>query len=139
LIDADDRDPAQFLEELEGVLHTCNPPPDTFFCIAIEETEAWYFGDREAILKAFPRAKKAELNKYVQDSVCGTWERLADALVEGGSKAVKKSGGPDQGALKHRWAREIGPHMKPEINRSPSFNKLRDGLKRITQAEGVQS
>jgi Domain of unknown function (DUF4276) len=133
VVDSDDRNCADFLSELKQVLSNCNPAPNTLFHLAIEETEAWYFGDGEAINAAYPKAKKSELNKYVQDSICGTWERLADALVNGGSSEVKKQGWPAPGELKHEWAIKIGQHMNPEINKSPSFIKLRDGLRRITQ------
>jgi Domain of unknown function (DUF4276) len=139
VVDADDRDCKGFLDELQGVLSSCNPAPETLFRIVIEETESWYFGDSDAILKAYPKAKRTELNKYIQDSVCGTWERLADALVAGGSVAVKKNGSPHAGDLKHEWARNIGPHMNPDNNTSPSFKKFRDGLRRITQHATVQS
>jgi hypothetical protein len=58
----------------------CNPAPDTLFRLAIEEIEAWYFGDRDALLAAYPRAKLDVLGKYVQDSTCDTWELLAGAV-----------------------------------------------------------
>jgi hypothetical protein len=139
VVDADNRDCKDFLAELRGVLSACRSAPPTLFRIAIEETEAWYFGDRDAILNAYPRAKKAELNKYAQDSICGTWERLADALVAGGSSLVKKIGSPHAGDLKHDWAEKIGPYMNPESNQSPSFIKFRDGVRRITQHNNAQS
>lgn len=66
--------------------------PHVLFRIAIEEMEAWLLGDREAVLREFPRAKQAVLNAYVQDSVCGTWETLADAVFPGGHKELKRRG-----------------------------------------------
>jgi Domain of unknown function (DUF4276) len=133
VVDVDSRDFNSFLAELKTVLSACNPAPETLFCIAVEETEAWYFGDKDAILSAYPKARKAEINKYVQDSICGTWERLADVLIAGGSTSVKNNSSPHAGDLKHEWAKKIGPYMDPEINESPSFQKLRDGLRQITQ------
>lgn len=131
VLDADKRDCATFLIELKVAVDACNPVPNTMFRLAIEEIEAWYFGDQDALLAAYPRAKKEVLGRYVQDSACGTWELLADALHPGGSLAIKKAGWPLPGQVKHEWAEKIGPLMDPERNVSPSFWKLRDGLRRL--------
>jgi hypothetical protein len=134
VLDADDRDCATFLAELRAVAASRGADAKTLFRLAIEETEAWYFGDPEALQAAYPRAKKAVLKCYEQDAVCGTWEMLADALHPGGLAAVRKPGGRRPGDLKHEWANRIGPLMNPDINRSPSFGKLRDGLRRLIAA-----
>lgn len=91
--------------------------------------EAWYLGDRQALLAAYPRAKMDVLNRYQQDTVCGTWELLADATHPGGSAAIRKAGWPLPGQLKHEWAEKIRPYMRIDDNQSPSFCKLRDGLR----------
>lgn len=67
--------------------------------------EAWYLGDRNALLRAYPRAKKEVLNRYVQDSICDTWELLADALYAGGSASIKKAGWPLPGQVASLAAR----------------------------------
>lgn len=56
---------------------------------------------------------------------------LADAIHPGGAVAVKKAGWPLPGQLKHEWAEKIGPEMNIEHNASPSFCKLREGLRRL--------
>ena len=99
--------------------------------MAIEEIEAWYLGDRSALTTAYPQAKLKALDSYVQDSVCGTWEVLANAIHPGGAVAVKRAGWPLPGQLKHEWAERIGPLMDIENNASPSFRKLRDSLRRL--------
>jgi hypothetical protein len=81
---------------------------------------------------AFPKAKSGVLKRYEQDSICGTWELLADAVYPGGIAAVHRAGWPRPGQIKHEWANQIGPKMNPETNLSPSFQKLRDGLRRLT-------
>ena len=43
---------------------------------AIEESEAWLLGDREALIAAYPDINLEILDTYVQDSQCGTWELL---------------------------------------------------------------
>ncbi len=51
------------------------------------------------------------MKNYVQDSVCETWELLADAVHTGGSSAIKKAGWPLPGQVKHEWAKKIAPLM----------------------------
>lgn len=131
VLDSDRRDCKIFLAELRGLLQRCLPAPNTLFRLAIEEMEAWYLGDRQALLAAYPRAKADVLNRYTQDSVCGTWEVLADAVHPGGSAAILKAGWPSPGQMKHEWADNIGPRMNVEQNVSPSFCKFRDGLRRL--------
>ena len=131
VLDTDRRNCKEFLKELKSLVKRCNPAPHTVFRLAIEETEAWYLGDRAALLKAFPRAKREVLDRYVQDSVCGTWELLADAVYAGGVAAIKKVGWPLPGQLKHEWAEKIGPFMDLHHNVSPSFGKFRDGLSKL--------
>jgi len=135
IVDTDDRDCSSFLRELKEVAETCDMADKTLFRLAIEEIEAWYFGDREALLEAYPRARQNVLDSYVQDNVCGTWETLADAVYPGGSAAIKKVGWPLPGELKHQWAEEIGIFMNVDRNVSPSFCKLRDGLRRLAKSE----
>ena len=133
MLDSDRRDCKAFLAELKALLSRCQPAPNTLFRLAIEEMEAWFLGDRTALLAAYPRAKKDVLNLYKQDSVCGTWELLADAVYPGGSQAIKKAGWPLPGRIKHEWAESIGPHMDSARNLSPSFCKFRDGLQRLVR------
>ncbi|MBL8395839.1 MAG: hypothetical protein JNK99_14005 [Candidatus Accumulibacter sp.] len=128
VVDNDERDCKVFLGELKALLAKCDPAPNTLFRLAIEEMEAWYFGDRQAILSAYPKAKMAVLDAYVQDSLCGTWERLADAVYPGGSAAIRKAGWPLPGQVKDEWAEAIARYMNAEENQSPSFAKFRDGI-----------
>lgn len=131
VLDADNRECRAFLAELKSLAAKCNPAPRTLFRLAIEEMEAWYLGDRQCILKAYPRAKRDVMDRYTQDSVCGTWELLADAVYPGGSAAIKKAGWPLPGQIKHEWAEKITPFMDVSNNTSPSFSKFRDGLLRL--------
>jgi Fe-S cluster assembly ATPase SufC len=76
-------------------------------------------------------AKREVLDRYVQDSVCNTWELLADAVHVGGFAAIKNAGWPLSGQIKHEWAEKMGPLMNLAQNESPSFCKFRDGLSRM--------
>lgn len=131
VLDVDNRNCVDFLSELKALAAEGNSPPNTMFRLAIEEMEAWYFGDRHAIQAAYPHAKVDVLDGYVQDSVCNTWEVMADAVHAGGSASIKKAGWPLPGQIKHEWAEKIGPLIDPDRNISPSFGKLRDGLRRL--------
>lgn len=131
VVDLDSQDCARFKQELLGVLQTCNPRPTTLFRIAIEEGEAWLLGDRDAVKAAYPNAKDAVLNGYTQDSICGTWEVLADAVHPGGSAPLKSAGYPTAGRAKCDWARSIAPRLDVNRNRSRSFQVFRDGVRRL--------
>jgi hypothetical protein len=131
ILDSDRRDCKAFLKELKKIAKECGQSSNIMFRLAIEEMEAWYLGDRRALEAAYPRAKRNVLSRYVQDSVCETWELLADAVHPGGSLAIKKAGWPLPGQIKHEWAKAIGPLMSPDGNTSPSFGKFRSGLLRL--------
>ena len=118
-------------------MRVCNPAPVTLFRIAIEESEAWLLGDPDAVMAAYPNARRAVLDRYVQDSVCGTWEALADAVHPDGAARLKRLGYPAAGAAKSEWAEKIAPHMDVERNRSKSFQVFRDGVRRL--AAGPQN
>jgi len=63
------------------------------------------------------------LQTYQQDSICGTWEKLADIIYKGGIKQMKKdcSSYAEIGKIKCEWAEKIGQYMVLENNKSPSF------------------
>lgn len=126
--DLDDKDLKNFRQELLNIQNACNPKPQTQFCFSIEEGEAWLLGDIAAIKLAYPNAKDAVLNVYVNDSICGTWERLADAVYRGGSPALSEKGWQAVGAEKSHWAENIAPHMDVFNNASPIFNYFRSKL-----------
>jgi hypothetical protein len=90
--------------------------------MAIEELEAWYFGDGEVLVAAYPRidphlAQQATFRD--PDAITGgTWERLETLLKyyhPGGLEKV-------------RAAEEISNHMLPERNQSKSFQVFRSAL-----------
>jgi hypothetical protein len=133
--DLDSRCLSDFRKELIDLVNESNPKPETYFCIAIEEGEAWYLGDLMALKKAFPRAKDAVLKSYTNDSICNTWELLANAVFPGGAQKLSQNGYQRIGKEKTVWAEEIAPHMDVDNNLSPSFCYFRDKLRRITNRE----
>ena len=126
--DLDARSCKSFLRELNRVLDSCDPKPQTRFCIAIEEGEAWFLGDMPAIKSAYPKAKRSVLKQYVNDSICGTWELLADAIFPGGKTKLSEKSPEARGKQKSKWAEKICPRMDVRNNKSPSFNHFREKL-----------
>jgi len=126
-----------FRNELHTILNACNPKPETRFCVAIEEGEAWFLGDIPALKKAYPKAKDAVLNTYINDSICGTWEKLADAIFQGGSAALSKKGWQAIGAEKSIWAVKITPHMDVNNNASPSFGYFRTKIMALAESNSI--
>jgi len=126
--DLDDKCLKEFRHSLLAILNACNPRPTTGLCIAVEEGEAWFFGDMNAIKSAYPKAKDTVLSSYVNDSICDTWEKLADAVYPGGAQRLSKQGWQTVGREKSKWAAEISQHMDVQNNRSPSFCYFRDKL-----------
>jgi hypothetical protein len=135
VLDADARDCVTFLAELDSLAALCGASHLVLFRLAIEETEAWNLGDRTALRRAYPKARMRTLDHYIQDSICGTWELVAEAIHTGGMRAIRKAGWPLPGQIKHEWADRIGPLLDPEVNQSPSFGKLRDGIRRLISNE----
>ncbi|MFM2064798.1 MAG: hypothetical protein RLZZ507_4469 [Cyanobacteriota bacterium] len=129
ICDLDDRCLSAFRKQLLELENSCNSKPKTQFCIAIEEGEAWYLGDLAAVKKAYPSAKQAVLNSYTNDDICGTWEKLADAVSSGGCQKLSKLGYQAIGKEKAVWAEKISPFMDIENNQSPSFCYFRDKLR----------
>jgi hypothetical protein len=88
--------------------------------IAIEELEAWYFGDWEAVRAAYPRARAnvpATARFRDPDAIAGgTWEAFEQVM-----KAVGYFPG---GLEKVAAAREVGKHMSLLANQSRSFRSF---------------
>jgi hypothetical protein len=93
--------------------------------IAIEELEAWYFGDWQAVQAAYPgvSATIPRKAKYRNpDAISGgTWESFEQVMQEAGYFRA--------GFRKIEAARAIAPHMDPARNSSKSFQVFRDALR----------
>ena len=84
--------------------------------IVIEELEAWYFGDPEAICNAYPRVSLRTLNQAHYrdpDAISDTWEAL--------ERVLQRKGYFHGGIKKVEAARNIADHIAPQRNRSRSF------------------
>ena len=132
--DLDDKCLKEFRQQLFTVLKSCDPRPTTRFCIAVEEGEAWLLGDIPAIKAAYPGARLDVLNSYRSDSICGTWELLADALFAGGSIGLRNKGWHAVGREKTLWSEEIAPGINVAVNTSPSFQYFRHKLRELASS-----
>ena len=85
--------------------------------LAIEQLEAWFFGDWDAVRRAYPRVNAHIPSKQGYrdpDAIAGgTWEALERILQRGGYFRT--------GLRKIELARNIAQHMDPRRNRSRSF------------------
>lgn len=92
--------------------------------IAIEELEAWYFGDWPAVRIAYPKVSPDVPNQAgFRDSDAvrgGTWETF--------ERVLQRHGYFKAGLPKVETARRIGALMDPGRSRSRSFAKFRDAI-----------
>lgn len=137
VVDLDTRVYSEFEQQLKTMLTECNPAPTTLFCFVIEEVEAWLLGDRSAVTTAYPKAKRQVLEDYRQDSICGTWELMANAVHPGGVRALKQKGWPAPGRAKCEWAERVTPLMDVEANQSESFQVFRDSVRQVAGIPGT--
>lgn len=129
VVDSDRRDCISLKQELNALLDQCEPKPQAYFRIAVEEMEAWLLGDKDALLKAYPKMISKEYESYRQDSIFGTWEKLADMIYPGGAAHLSKKPYFEIGKQKCLWASAIGKEMDVLKNRSASYNCFRDLLR----------
>lgn len=92
--------------------------------IATEELEAWYFGDWDAVQKAFPKVPSTipqQARYRNSDEIAGgTWEALEQIL--------QRSGYFVGGLRKIELARTLGDLVDPVRNRSSSFQVFSEAL-----------
>lgn len=92
--------------------------------IAIEELEAWYFGDWDAVCGAYPRVSPAiPRQRGFRDSdaiLGGTWEAF--------ERVLQRHGFFSTGLRKTEAARAIGALIDPDRCRSASFRQFRAAI-----------
>ena len=92
--------------------------------IAIEELEAWYFGDWQAVQSAYPDVSPnipSQAPYRDPDAIAGgTWEKF--------ERVLQRHGYFRQGLAKVQAATEIGKHIVPQNTRSHSFSVFRDAI-----------
>lgn len=92
--------------------------------IAIEELEAWYFGDWEAVRFAFPRAAanvpRRQGFRNPDGIAGGTWEAF--------ERVMQAYGYFESGLRKIEVARAIGANVDPARSTSGSFRAFSDAI-----------
>lgn len=85
--------------------------------LAIEELEAWYFGDWDAVRAAYPKVSAtipSQARYRNPDAITGgTWEAFQSVL--------QRAGYFQTGLRKIEAARAVAEHWQPQANRSYSF------------------
>ena len=96
--------------------------------IAIEELEAWFFGDWASVQQAYPRVSSTIATqaayRHCDKIAGGTWEAL--------ERVLKRGGYFSEGLRKVEAAREIGKHFDHTACVSPSFGSFRDALVEVS-------
>ena len=96
--------------------------------VAIEELEAWYFGDWQAVFSAYPRVSPTVPNQagYRDPDAIrgGTWEAF--------ERILQRRGYFKTGLRKVEAARAVGVHVDPRRSRSHSFVKFREAIVEAT-------
>lgn len=100
--------------------------------VVIEELEAWFFGDWEAVRKAYPKvnATVPSQSKYRNPDAIkgGTWEAL--------ERILQAAGYFKTGLRKLELARTVAEHMDPARNTSRSFQAFCSALHEMTPHNG---
>jgi hypothetical protein len=95
--------------------------------IVIEELESWYFGDWQAVKKAFPKVPETIPEKAPfrnPDAIKGgTWEAF--------ERILKRAGYFSTGLRKTECARQIARYMDVTQNRSHSFRVFNHAVNHI--------
>lgn len=131
LVDRDNDNCEQLKHRLETIAHEAGLTTKTMANgqgdfqvvtrIAIEELEAWFMGDVDALKAAFTSLKSANFpGNFKNPDNGGTWERLHRFLKHHG---IYRSSYP-----KIEAARKIAQHMEPRRNRSRSFHRFLQGV-----------
>jgi hypothetical protein len=112
----------------QSLLAVCDTAGMPALCrIAIEELEAWFFGDIPALCAAYPgvpRTLAARKGFRDPDAIQGgTWEAL--------ERVLRRAGHYPTGMPKVEVATRVAERMDVEHNASRSFQVLRDGLRAL--------
>ncbi|WP_416310732.1 DUF4276 family protein [Pseudomonas sp. W03] len=134
LVDRDDDNCIRLKQQLEnisaqaGLVSKTAAAPNAPFKIvnriAIEELEAWFFGDWQAVKAAYPKVsvdipKRAGFRD--PDAIKGgTWEAM--------ERVLKGVGYFKTGLRKAEFAREVSAKMDPQLNTSKSFQVFLEAL-----------
>ena len=137
VVDRDDDDCSELKRQLERIANNAGlrsrsqasgQPYQVVNRLAIEELEAWYFGDWNAVLAAYPKVPATIPGKAKYrdpDAITGgTWEAF--------ERVLQRAGYFQTGLRKIEAARAVAEHWQPQDNRSRSFQAFHDVLQEMT-------
>lgn len=133
VVDRDDEDCNQLKRRMESAAHKAglrsrsvakNSRWQLVNRIAVEELEAWYFGDWAAVTAAYPRVSPTVPRRAGfrdADGIAGgTWEAF--------ERVMQRHGYFGGGLPKIEAARAIGAHVDPDRSTSLSFRAFRAAI-----------
>ena len=133
IVDRDDDDCERLKSRLENICENAglesrrvagSPDWQVVTRIAIEELEAWYFGDWPAVCAAYPNVSPNIPNQARyrnSDGIRGgTWEAF--------ERVLQQHGYYRSGLAKRQAGGAIGEHLNPTGNRSHSFSVFHDAV-----------
>ncbi len=136
VVDRDDQDCRELKRQLESIArgaglrtrsHSGNAPWQLVNRIAIEELEAWYFGDWAAVRSAYPRASANVPRRQGfrdPDAIAGgTWEAF--------ERVMQAHGYFKGGLLKIEAARAIGAHIDSARSSSHSLRAFSAAISEV--------
>jgi hypothetical protein len=137
LVDEDRQDCRDLKTRMEGIAQSCGLATRSrrdagggytvINRLAIEELEAWFFGDVGALVAAYPRVPRTlgsrQRFRNPDAIVGGTWEALESVL--------QRAGYYSGGLPKIEVAQRISALMNPDSNTSKSFQVFRDALREM--------
>jgi hypothetical protein len=92
--------------------------------IAVEELEAWYFGEWQAVCAAFPKVSPNAIHQgryYRSNAIAGgTWEAL--------ERVLQRFGYFKSGLRKAEAARAISAHINAGASKSASFQRFHEAI-----------
>lgn len=135
LVDRDDDDCRRLKKELESIADQAGlragsaqlSDREVINRIVVEELEAWYFGDWEAVREIFPKVSSNVPSKKQfrdPDAIAGgTWETL--------ERILQRAGYYKTGIAKITLAQSVGSRFDPNRCTSRSFRCFRDALGKV--------
>jgi len=137
VVDRDDDDCSELKQQLEQIANNAGlrsrsqasgQPYQVVNRLAIEELEAWYFGDWDAVRSAYPKVPATIPGKAKYrdpDAITGgTWEAF--------ERVLQRAGYFQTGLRKIEAARAVAEHWQPQDNCSHSFQAFHDVLQEMT-------
>lgn len=98
--------------------------------IAVEELEAWYFGDWAAVRAAFPRVSA----NVPRQAPYRNPDAIKGGTAEAFERVLRNAGYFDEGLSKIRAARAVAQRLDPAANTSRSFQVFRDAILELAAA-----